>query len=193
MRTYTNMSNNTAVEDVGLDSVNHPQHYTTHPSCVETIDITRQLEFNLGNAWKYLMRFRYKGNPVEDLEKAIWYLKDYVKNMTKDRYTMSLEQRTRCAGKMFNPNLTQNKITSDMIKVIKSEPDFYVKQAFIVIATFATYGDTQFLDAEQVINELEDHIYDIIGDSNAAVTREIAAEIVDKLEKEDEKEEAILQ
>lgn len=187
------MSNESVVEDMGLDPVNHPQHYTTHPSCVETIDITRQLEFNLGNAWKYLMRFRYKGNPVEDLKKAVWYLKDYVKNMTKDRYTMSLEQRTRCAGMMFNPNLTQNKITSDMIKVIKSEPDFYVKQAFIVIATFATYGDTQFLDAEQVINELEDHIYDIISDSKAAVTRELAAEIVDKLEKEDEKEEAVLQ
>lgn len=180
------------VDNLGLDPVNHPQHYTTHPSCVETIDITRNLQFDLGNAWKYLMRFRYKGNPIEDLKKAVWYLKDYVKNQM-GKYTMSIEQSTHFAGKIFDPCLTHNKITADMIKVIKSEQDFYVRLAFILIATLATFGNSQFLDAEQVIDELDEHIYKIINDSKAAVTREIAAEIVDKLEKEDEQDQTVLQ
>lgn len=173
-------------EELGLDPVNHPQHYTTHPSGVETIDITRQLEFNLGNAWKYLMRFRYKGKPIEDMKKAVWYLKDYITNMTKDRYAMSLEQRTRCAGLMFNPNLIKNKITSDMIKVIKAEPDFYVKLAFILIATFATYGDSQFLDAEQIIDELDSHRWDVLEETRVAETNDVATQIIDNLEKEEQ-------
>lgn len=173
-------------EEFELDPVNHPQHYTTHPSCVETIDITRHLEFDLGNAWKYLMRFRYKGKPIEDMEKAVWYLRDYVKNMTKDRYTMSLEQRTRCAGMMFNPNLTQNKITSDMIKVIESESNFYVKQAFTLIATFATYGDSQFLNAEQIIDELDSNAWNVLEETRVIETNGVAAQIIDNLKKEEQ-------
>src|SRR5574344_735481 len=61
-----------------FDNVNHPSHYVSHPSGVETINITREFEFALGNAWKYLMRFRYKGKPKEDLEKAVWYMHDYA-------------------------------------------------------------------------------------------------------------------
>ena len=61
-----------------FDNVNHPSHYVSHPSGVETINITREFEFALGNAWKYLMRFRYKGKPKEDLEKAVWYMNDYM-------------------------------------------------------------------------------------------------------------------
>jgi len=172
-------------EEFGLDLVNHPQHYTTHPSGVETIDITRNLQFDLGNAWKYLMRFRYKGKPIEDMKKAVWYLRDYVKNTAKDRHNMSIEQRTRCAGLIFNPDLTQNKVTSDMIKVIKSEPDFYVKLAFILIATFATYGDSQFLDAEHIIDELDSNRWDVLEETRIAETNVAAAQIIDTLEKEE--------
>lgn len=177
--------NDDTVDNLELDLVNHPQHYTAHPSCVETIDITRNLQFDLGNAWKYLMRFRYKGNPIEDLKKAVWYLNDYVKNQL-GKYNMSIEQSTHFAGKIFDSCLTHNKITADMIEVIKSEPDFYVRLAFTLIATLATFGNSRFLDAEQIIDELDKHIYKIADDSKHAVTCEIAAEIVDRLEKEDE-------
>lgn len=180
------MSDNT-VENLGLDPVNHPQHYTTHPSGVETIDITRNLQFDLGNAWKYLMRFRYKGKPMEDLKKAVWYLNDFVRNQSKDKYYMSIEQSVHFAGKMFNPNLNQNKITAEMIKVIKSETDFYVRLAFILIATIATFGNSQFLDAEQVISELDSHKWDILEDTRNAETNETAAHIIEDLEKEDRK------
>ena len=56
------------------DPVSHPKHYCSHPSGIETIQITEHLDFCLGNAIKYILRSPYKGNEVQDLEKAVWYL-----------------------------------------------------------------------------------------------------------------------
>jgi Protein of unknwon function (DUF3310) len=64
------------------DPVNHPDHYTSHPSGVECIEITRHMNFNLGNVVKYVWRSGLKGGkeiPVQDLEKAAWYLNDEIK------------------------------------------------------------------------------------------------------------------
>lgn len=55
------------------DSVSHPSHYTSHPSGVECIDITRHMGFLDGNAMKYLWRYSLKGG-VEDLKKCRQYL-----------------------------------------------------------------------------------------------------------------------
>ena len=60
------------------DPVNHPKHYTSHPSGVECIQITRHMGFNLGNAMKYIWRADLKHNAIEDLEKAVFYLKDEI-------------------------------------------------------------------------------------------------------------------
>lgn len=56
------------------DPVNHPVHYTSHPSGVECIAITEHMSFNVGNAIKYLWRADEKGAPIEDLQKARWYV-----------------------------------------------------------------------------------------------------------------------
>ena len=56
------------------DPVNHPKHYTEHPSGVECIEITDHFNFNKGNAIKYLWRAGLKGEQVEDLRKARWYI-----------------------------------------------------------------------------------------------------------------------
>lgn len=56
------------------DSVNHPKHYTSHKSGVECIDITEHLNFCIGNAMKYLWRVDDKGDPIENLQKAKWYI-----------------------------------------------------------------------------------------------------------------------
>ena len=64
------------------EKVNHPQHYNTHPSGIECIDIVRHMNFNLGNAIKYIWRAGLKSNnAIEDLRKAIWYLEDEIKRM----------------------------------------------------------------------------------------------------------------
>ena len=38
------------------DNVNHPEHYTSHPSGIECIEIARHYPFSIGNAIKYLWR-----------------------------------------------------------------------------------------------------------------------------------------
>ena len=60
------------------DPVNHPPHYTNHPSGVECIQITRHMGFNLGNAVKYIWRADLKGNALEDLRKAQFYIADEI-------------------------------------------------------------------------------------------------------------------
>ncbi|MET0423636.1 MAG: DUF3310 domain-containing protein [Actinoplanes sp.] len=56
------------------DAVNHPPHYTNHPSGVECITVTEHMGFNLGNAVKYIWRADLKHDAIEDLRKAAWYL-----------------------------------------------------------------------------------------------------------------------
>jgi hypothetical protein len=67
------------------DNVNHPKHYTnSEASCskcgnqVECIDITRHMNFNLGNVVKYIWRYKEKDG-LEALKKAEWYLQDFIK------------------------------------------------------------------------------------------------------------------
>ena len=63
------------------DSVNHPNHYTSHPSGVECIQITEHMNFLLGNAMKYIWRADLK-NGVEDLQKAVWYIQREIEKRT---------------------------------------------------------------------------------------------------------------
>ena len=75
------------------DNVNHPQHYTwLKELCgIEVIDITRHMNFCRGNALKYILRAGHKKDAsltdtekqIEDLNKAIWYLKDEIKRITE--------------------------------------------------------------------------------------------------------------
>lgn len=60
--------------------VDHPEHYNQHPSGVECIEVVRHMGFNLGNVVKYLWRDGLKDTevPLQDLEKAAWYLKDEI-------------------------------------------------------------------------------------------------------------------
>jgi hypothetical protein len=56
------------------DPINNPTHYTV--GGIETIDFieAKKLGYNLGNVVKYLTRADHKGNKMEDLRKAQWYL-----------------------------------------------------------------------------------------------------------------------
>jgi hypothetical protein len=57
-----------------MSNVDHPKHYNSHPSGVECITVVEHMNFNKGNAIKYIWRAGDKGNEIEDLEKAAWYL-----------------------------------------------------------------------------------------------------------------------
>ncbi len=60
------------------DMVNNPPHYTKHPSGVECITIARHWSYNIGNVFKYIWRHKHKGTPIQDLEKAVFYLNDEI-------------------------------------------------------------------------------------------------------------------
>ena len=65
------------------DIINHPAHYTGVTAEIECIDIARHLNFQLGNAFKYVWRAGKKGGrgkEIEDLKKALWYLEDSIQN-----------------------------------------------------------------------------------------------------------------
>lgn len=66
------------------DPVNHPKHYTAHPSGVECIQITEHMGFCLGNAVKYIWRADLKHDAIEDLKKAAWYIDREIKRREKD-------------------------------------------------------------------------------------------------------------
>lgn len=64
------------------DPVNHPKHYVEHPSGVECIQITEHMDFCLGNAVKYVWRAGLKGDAIEDLKKAVWYIEREIQRRT---------------------------------------------------------------------------------------------------------------
>jgi hypothetical protein len=77
-KTLTVTSSNTPMQvemfEPAPDAVNHPAHYKV--GGIETIDFieAKKLNYNIGNVIKYLTRADYKGNKLEDLRKAQWYL-----------------------------------------------------------------------------------------------------------------------
>ena len=67
------------------DVVNHPPHYTAHPSGVECITVTEHMNFNLGNAVKYIWRAGIKSDtPIIDLEKAAWYINREIARLRRN-------------------------------------------------------------------------------------------------------------
>jgi len=64
-------------------AIDHPSHYTSHPSGVECITITEHHNFNVGNAIKYLWRAGLKGAATEDLKKARWYIDREIARVSK--------------------------------------------------------------------------------------------------------------
>lgn len=69
------------------NSVNHPDHYTWLPNGIEVIDLTEHLNFNRGNAVKYLARAgrKNKFTELEDLRKARWYIDREISRMEKSQ------------------------------------------------------------------------------------------------------------
>lgn len=66
------------------DRVDHPEHYTSHPSGVECITVTEHMNFNVGNAVKYLWRAGGKGDAIEDLRKAAWYVAREIDRLQRE-------------------------------------------------------------------------------------------------------------
>lgn len=86
------------------ENVNHPKHYNSHPAGIECIDIIRHYTCDIANAIKYLWRAGLKAElgkddadkEIEDLNKALWYIQDYLEYCTGE--TIKYVQRSRIAA-----------------------------------------------------------------------------------------------
>jgi RecJ-like exonuclease len=79
----TGVSVNFTAQAKTADPVNSPSHYTGHPSGIEAIQVTEHFDFCKGNAIKYIWRSGHKGNEIEDLEKAVWYIQREIARLRK--------------------------------------------------------------------------------------------------------------
>ncbi len=72
-----------------MDDINRPAHYTLNG--IEVIDAIEawRLDYHLGTVVKYIARAQYKGNELEDLEKALWFLKRRIELKKKEEYERS--------------------------------------------------------------------------------------------------------
>lgn len=68
------------------ETIDHPNHYHK-ASGVEVIDAIEawQLSFSLGNCVKYIARAAFKGNMLNDLRKAKWYLDRAIFNVEQGK------------------------------------------------------------------------------------------------------------
>ena len=165
------MNNNDNEFEYENPAVNHPDHYNKSDSGVETIKIARYFDFDCGNALKYLMRFRYKQKPREDLEKAIWYLKDKCYNTA---LTVSVDRLNHNIEVPFNEEVYQF-----IRAVVRTETNIYVRNALTLIAEYVTFGAPVFVEPYAVICELEDHIDDILKEERSVQLVEQANQMME--------------
>jgi len=76
------------------DAVNNPKHYTSHPSVLECIELSRHLNFNRGNALKYIWRAELKENKTQDIEKANTEIYDGFEKI-KDHFNFKTSERCK--------------------------------------------------------------------------------------------------
>lgn len=66
------------------DLINHPEHYTRGIEVTDFIS-SWEMDFHRGNIVKYVARAPYKGDTLNDLKKAKWYMDDLVKKVEDGR------------------------------------------------------------------------------------------------------------
>lgn len=104
------------------DVVNHPSHYTSHPSGIECFDITKHLGLPIGTATKYAWRTGLKDTlkAKEDLEKAKWY----VENCPEDEIPTEFSNETRqliVDAAIFDINNDNNPRAMFLLAIIGSD------------------------------------------------------------------------
>lgn len=144
------------------EKINHPKHYNNHPSGVEAIEIIRSFSFNLGNTFKYVFRRNDKENYIEDLNKALFYVKDEI----EFRKNREVGFFSRIARDLQLPDLFKfkdyAKRTVLIKKILSSESSFECKIIY------------------KHLNEADYYIYDITDLLEASIALEILIEQLKK-------------
>ena len=130
------------------DEVNHPKHYAPcfSPIDLECVAISRQLPFDLGNAFKYIWRAGNKGEgykPIQDLDKTLWYIQDW-KNYPWEY-----------AGQKYTANAIFNLIPKDV-------PAGLSRWRYCALSSLLNEDYTVTVDA---VDRMKEHIQGLAGES----------------------------
>ena len=108
-----------------------PNHYKSKKH--ECIEFSRQMPFNLGNAFKYVWRYTDK-NGTEDLDKAVWYIKDYLTNC-KLKDTISGEEYTVLMDKLIECDFIheQHAVLHHIITFLSNKEERHLNACLILI------------------------------------------------------------
>ena len=98
-----------------MDPVNHPEHYAKASVTVnlEPIQLCECYDFCLGNAIKYILRAPYKGNTLQDMKKAKWYLERELSTHYPDEW--GDYKPSEVDSILFNAFCTNNKFINILI------------------------------------------------------------------------------
>jgi hypothetical protein len=116
---------------ITTDKINHPPHYTAHPSGVECIQITEHFSFNVGNAIKYLWRADEKAAPLDDLKKAGWYIEREITRRINAANTAPLVTKSDSS-----PNPMSAKSVSSTSPIPQTNPATFVSESDARVAFF---------------------------------------------------------
>ncbi len=153
-------NNKQNIKVVDGDAVDHPSYYNGRADGIECIEIVRHYVFDIGCAIKYLWRSGLKHSAgksdrekeIEDLKKAIWYIKDYIGN---ERAGDAVGVVGILVGDMVKS------ATGYDIKQIISEykPDIAEALTDLLAVGFIINGQTcRFFQWESLLNEAIKHI-----------------------------------
>jgi hypothetical protein len=117
------------------EKVNHPKHYNNHPSGVEAIDVIQYMNFCLGNAFKYVYRYKDK-NGIEDLKKAVWYLEKQKTAMLKAHLAIT------------------HTGTNDFYRILHHEPDTDIANVLEIIYS-VSFHDKPFKLLDEAVEILK--------------------------------------
>lgn len=108
-----------------------PNHYKSEKH--ECIEFSRHMPFNLGNAFKYVWRYTNK-NGTEDLDKAAWYIKDYLTNC-KLKDTISGEEYTVLMDKLIECDFVheQHAVLHHIITFLSNKEERHLNACLILI------------------------------------------------------------
>jgi hypothetical protein len=135
-----------------FDLVNLVAHYNNHPSGIEAKVICRQLNFNLGNVFKYVFRREGK-EAVRSLKSAVFYLKDHQTEWVSSSHAHRDKVRTyfRLDSKVW-------KLEEDLRYVSDSDLSDLASQFYTAFNLYVTRGQYQHYHYEWVLETLNDLI-----------------------------------
>ena len=104
------------------DPVNHPKHYVEQSAKLEPIMVLRYAPFDLGNAFKYIIRAGHKDDYLQDLKKAKWYLECALETFSgsDDSIQWAYTHFFKTYGTMLKafPNMPEASMDLDVISLI---------------------------------------------------------------------------